>query len=471
MSPLRLAMTGLMSLLCACGSTPKTIDPKYAGHCDGPDIWITKGKDNLRGYANSKTGKLLVPQQYEQLGSSRPYCHVLAKAPGKPVELWKVDVANSNATKLRDLPYTDIRDNGSRHTLYSNEKPAAVQGYLIAVRPAVEGAGFDVLLLNAVTGEELAALQNVADDGKAFISALQPTSLITRLSGTLISFPSWLKVTYADGLPGVLAVTPEPREAMPTKLIDFRTQGPQQGDVLYFNQKKLLVEGDTLNPLWNDLPEDSSRRGYDRIRIMGAYTKPGDVSAEFDTRLFTRPSKDGAPLIAAIQASTDDTKWAFYSSSTDTWRVLKHNRLEPTPFKEVVSIEGDHHDLYVQEVSGAWRSLFKPNLRAASLAEMLGPNVQAQIQSQRAAHSAKMTREVQGLLQHQKDLEQQAKAAQEKAALDAAIEERDRVSARPVYTPPASSNAAKSGDNRSTEQRLRDKAFWDNYKRCGFGKC
>ena len=68
-------------------------------------------------------------------------------------------------------------------------------------------------------------------------------------------------------------------------------------------------------------------------------------------------------------------------------------------------------------------------------------------------------------------LGQQARAAQEKAALEAANRERHRVSDRPVYTPPSGGTAARSGDNRSTEQRLRDDAFWDNYQRCGFGKC
>ncbi len=471
MKTLRFTLIGLASLLLACGSAPTKVDPKYAGHCDGPDIWITFGKDDLMGYADSKSGKVLVPQHYEQLGSSRPYCHVLAKAPGKPVELWKVNVAHRTAAKLRELPYTDIRDNGSRHSLYSRERPAVVPGYLIAARPAIEGTGHDLLLLSAVTGEELAALQNVQDDGKAFISALQPSSMIMRTSGTLATFASWLKVTYTDGLPGVLAVTPEPREARPARLIDFRTQGPRPGDVLYFNQRKLLVEGDTLTPLWNDLPEDATRRGFDRIRILGMYTQPGDVIAEFDARLFTRPSKDNTPLIDAIQAATHEDKWAFYRSTSDTWQVLRHGRLQPTPFKDVLSLEGDPHDLYVQEMDGSWRSLFKPALRGASLAEMLGPAVQGQLQSQRAAHEAKMTREVQALLQHQKDLEQQARAAQEKAALEAANRERHRVSDRPVYTPPSGGTAARSGDNRSTEQRLRDDAFWDNYQRCGFGKC
>lgn len=31
--------------------------------------------------------------------------------------------------------------------------------------------------------------------------------------------------------------------------------------------------------------------------------------------------------------------------------------------------------------------------------------------------------------------------------------------------------AARNGDNRSNEQRLKDKAWWDNYHRCGSGKC
>lgn len=31
--------------------------------------------------------------------------------------------------------------------------------------------------------------------------------------------------------------------------------------------------------------------------------------------------------------------------------------------------------------------------------------------------------------------------------------------------------AARNGENRSNEQRLKDKAWWDNYHRCGSGKC
>lgn len=41
----------------------------------------------------------------------------------------------------------------------------------------------------------------------------------------------------------------------------------------------------------------------------------------------------------------------------------------------------------------------------------------------------------------------------------------------PIPIPFSGIGSTRSGDNRTNEQRLRDKAWWENYHRCGSGKC
>lgn len=41
----------------------------------------------------------------------------------------------------------------------------------------------------------------------------------------------------------------------------------------------------------------------------------------------------------------------------------------------------------------------------------------------------------------------------------------------PIPIPFSGIGSIRSGDNRSNEQRLKDKAWWENYHRCGSGKC
>lgn len=41
----------------------------------------------------------------------------------------------------------------------------------------------------------------------------------------------------------------------------------------------------------------------------------------------------------------------------------------------------------------------------------------------------------------------------------------------PIAIPFSGIGAIRSGDNRSNEQRLRDRAYWQNYHRCGSGRC
>ncbi|HRK64154.1 MAG TPA: hypothetical protein PLN53_07135 [Terricaulis sp.] len=57
---------------------------------------------------------------------------------------------------------------------------------------------------------------------------------------------------------------------------------------------------------------------------------------------------------------------------------------------------------------------------------------------------------------------------EEQARIDARAAEARRQEA---WTLPFSGIGASSGDNRSGEQRSRDSAWWDNYHRCGSGRC
>lgn len=48
---------------------------------------------------------------------------------------------------------------------------------------------------------------------------------------------------------------------------------------------------------------------------------------------------------------------------------------------------------------------------------------------------------------------------------------RTAAASRPVTLPFSGIGSSGSGDNRSNQQRLNDKSWWDNYHRCGRGKC
>ena len=60
---------------------------------------------------------------------------------------------------------------------------------------------------------------------------------------------------------------------------------------------------------------------------------------------------------------------------------------------------------------------------------------------------------------------------EEQRRQQAEMAERASRQREPIPIPFSGIGAIRSGDNRSNEQRLRDRAYWENYHRCGSGRC